>query len=563
MQPAISRSSDPYPYPPLWYSCLAYLCLLITATSLVTIGLAHLHYPGFTETMEGDIFQHIERAARGEVLYPAPRPDYIPLTYMPLYDYLAAPFYLAFGDRFFGPRLLSFLATLGSAFWIWRITLKQTGSYPSAALALAIFCGSFRVMDASLFTVHPDSLLLFWILTGYWFWAYGRARRDDVLWLISFTLAFWTKQHGAIFFGWAVLYALLYRDNALPRWGILLGIFIGGPLSYVVVGSFMGERFWFHTLIEPTRWEQSWWLAMRRTIYVLCVLAPISFVAFLEFWRVTRERSWRPTPLVWFIATSLITSLYTMRISGTSNNHYTPLHALLSVSFAALSHRLISGREPARLHNLLLLMAGASGVVVYTSLQNFSNHPIPVFVPTVVAAACVGLIAVLWVTKVSRSQWEAAILICAQFAVLIYNPARYLPRDDFHSSLDRFRSELSRLDAPVIWVDYGGIPSDLTVTKLMRMPSWVALEDIERQQISRAEIEADLRPWQEKILGMDRLYLLSFDELKNVTVWKRFTKEFELVKDFGDSFAGVRQIADHWYGSGDAPRYLYRKIGEE
>ena len=546
---------------PGWYRWVAYGSLTVAAGTLATIAVAHLAYPGFAEAMEGDLLQHIERAARGQPVYPRPQAEYIPLTYMPLYYYLAAPFYLLFGDSFFGPRLLSVLATLGSAFWIGRITLRETGSGPAAALGAAFFCGSFRVMDAALFTVHPDALLLFWVLTGYWFWAYGTSRRDDVIWLLCFTCAFWTKQSGALFFGWAVLYAMFFRHNALPRWAILLGIGLGGPVAYTLIGSFCSERLWFHTFIAPNCWEQSWWLALRRTIYVLCILAPITSVVFVDFWRKTRQAgSWKPTPLVWFIVASLLTCLYTMRISGTSNNHYAALHALLAVTLAVMCHRLFMRRDTARLLILMTLMAVASCLMIVIAKRHFPQHDVPAFVPVVVALASVALLLVRRAPAEARPRWQATILISAQFAVMAFDPLSYLPSPGWPEAVKRFGSELAQLDGPVIWVDYGNIPADLTGTKIARAPSWVALEDVDRQQVQQSEIEANLQPWREHVQGRPNLYLLSAaNTLKHVPVWSRFADNFELVRDYGDTFAAVRQVAEHWYVSGGPPRFLFRK----
>src|SRR4051812_40509728 len=92
---------------PAWFRGLAGLALALAGAGLAAVAAAHLAYPGFAETMEGDVLQHVERAARGRPIYPEPGGEYIALTYMPLYHLAAAPFYRLFGDSLFGPRLLS------------------------------------------------------------------------------------------------------------------------------------------------------------------------------------------------------------------------------------------------------------------------------------------------------------------------------------------------------------------------------------------------------------------------------------------------------------------------
>jgi hypothetical protein len=58
---------------------------------------------------------------------------------------------------------------------------------------------------------------------------------------------------------------------------------------------------------------------------------------------------------------------------------------------------------------------------------------------------------------------------------------------------------------------------------------------------------------------MPELYLLSFDRLEKVPVWNQLKDQFELQRDYGERFRAIKQIAEHWYGAGGAPRYLYQK----
>lgn len=464
-----------------WFWWLSFFALLIEGTLFLTVAIAHAVYPGFTETMEGDILQHIERAAHGQPIYPPPGAEYIALTYMPLYYYLAAPFYVLFGDSLFGPRLLSILATLGSLVWVARITYRETHSLAAAMLAMAFFCAGYRIMDASVFLVHPDPLLLFWVLTGYWFWAYGNTRRDDILWLLCFTLAFWTKQHGAFFFGWAVLYALFFRANQ-PRSIMIVGILLGGPVAYFGLGHLLGERFFYHTLIAPRRWEHNWWFSLRRMALVIACFAPLTSVTLVAYGKETlRQRGWKPTRLLWFTLTCLATCAFTMTISGASNNHYVPYQVLVAIILAIVCHGLATSTARVPLFLRVLLMAIISSAVTFWAHTEYPHHDIPVFVPVVLGILAFVSLVLLRLPAPLRGKTQAAVLILAQLAVDFYLPGRYLPSHGWTDGLAYLQSELKQLDAPVIWISYGNVPGDLTGTKLARSPSWVALEDIARQ----------------------------------------------------------------------------------
>jgi 4-amino-4-deoxy-L-arabinose transferase-like glycosyltransferase len=246
---------------------------------------AHILYPGFTEPMEGDVLQHIERISNALVPYPKPGGDFIAIAHMPLYYFLSVPFYLLFGDSFAGPRMLSSLCAIASGFLVARIGWKESKSWIIGLLAGAFYFSSYRIMDAVLTCSLPDSLMLLLLLLGFYFFAYGSERVHDVLWLLFFSLAFWTKQHGAIYFGFVVLYALLFRRNFIPKWGIILGILLGGPCSYLIVGSFLGEGFFYHTFTVPGLWGRKFWISVERTAFSLVCFVPFSILLALSYLR--------------------------------------------------------------------------------------------------------------------------------------------------------------------------------------------------------------------------------------------------------------------------------------
>src|SRR5262249_53867656 len=156
--------------------------------------------------MEGDSLQHVERAAHGLPLYPAPGGEFIALAYQPLYYFCAAPLYLLCGDSLFGPRLLSCVCAVASGGLVGWVGWRESRSAWVPLLAAALYFAGYRIMDACLTCALPDALLLFWLLAGFVCLAYGTRWWHDVLWLVFFTLAFWTKQHGAFYFASMALY---------------------------------------------------------------------------------------------------------------------------------------------------------------------------------------------------------------------------------------------------------------------------------------------------------------------------------------------------------------------
>jgi hypothetical protein len=151
------------------------------------------------------------------------------------------------------------------------------------------------------------------------------------------------------------------------------------------------------------------------------------------------------------------------------------------------------------------------------------------------------------------------VLVLGQFAAGFYYPPAFVETADASEAIGRLQSELRRLDESVIWVNYGNCPAALTGKKIARAPGWVALEDIDRQQVSRSHRDQVLAPLRNRIIEEDRLHLLTNLPLEGIAFWSTLPVEWELVRDFEKELSGVRQVTIRWFGGGDYPRYLYRR----
>ncbi|MBI1309871.1 hypothetical protein GC176_01080 [bacterium] len=540
----------------------AALALLASGGLFAFLAVSHVRYPGFLEPMEGDVLQHIQRVCRGEAIYQRPTADFIPLSYMPLYYYLAAPFYSLFGDSFAGPRLLSSLcAALSGLICCW-MAWRESRSLTAGCVAGALFFSSYRIMDASLTVALPDSLLLLWLMSGFAFLACGTRRWHDVAWLVCFTLAFWTKQHGALFFGCAVLYALLFRTNQLSRKAIVAGILTGGPVLYFVLGHWLGPGFFDTTLVMPGSWDRSVASAASRTVFVLIDFVPFLALMTLFYLRQSWLAERRITPLAWLAVASLCVSAFTMMAAGSANNHFVPFIAVFCVAAAVSLRHLARNTTPrglGRLLGVIVLAVSAMNVLV---AQRFSHHPIPLFLPLVAAGALFCHLCLRWlrVADATRGVCTAGLLVAAQLATNFFDPAEYLPVSDSRLVVADFQHELSAIDGLVAWAEYGNAPVALTGRPLSRAPSMVALEDVARQRGRAQQVEAGLTPFRVWIHEADPLFVLTNGELQQTPVWDTLDVGWELVHDYGNRFAGVRQVTRRWFGGGQFPRYLYRKV---
>jgi 4-amino-4-deoxy-L-arabinose transferase-like glycosyltransferase len=548
---------------------IAAVALALYGLLFIYIAVRQILYPGFLEPMEGDILYSIERAAHGQALTPPLSGETITLNYLPLYYFVCVPFYYLFGDSLAGPHLVSTLAALGSGMLVGWMTWREAKSTTFALIGAALYFSSYRIMDAYWTCGLPDSLLLFWLLLGFCFLAYGKERWHDLLALLFFTLGFWTKQQGALYFGFAAIYALFFRPQVpgrkhLSRTTFFVGLLLGGPVAYFLMGPVMGSKFFYYTLVVPSRWQHNVWFSFRRTGFVLFAFVPLASVLSLVYLR-PAEYSWRgirerlSSPANWFMLASLAVVMFTMTSAGSSNNQYNPFLAGLCVTAALGAQKLLTEelRNVCYLVGITLLLSSANTVL---ATRFFPNHDIPLYVPLVMLLVLV--VCLLITNRFPNARGRtlvAAALIVGQLLVASYDPSVYLPEPGYEQGIADLRAELSALNGPVIWLPYGNVPAALTGKKLAHAPSWVSLDDIQRQQTSPAEIERDFAGLRDRVRNAKTLYVLSDSPLSETPGWQSFADEMVLLRDYRDRFSSVRAIATHWYSGRTFPRYLYER----
>ena len=534
-----------------------WLSFLASTFFFVAVGASQVIYPGFTEPMEGDVLQHIERASLGLPVYPKPGVEYIALAFMPLYYYLSVPFYLMFGDSFLGPRLLSALLAFGSGALILRMAWRETGRVWVGMLAASFFFASYRIADASLFSALPDSLMLFLLLAGLYYLRFGTTKVTDILWLLCFCLAFWTKQQGSTYFLLAVAYAWVSRTSHLPRWVLVAALLLGGPVLYYLLGPQFGDHFFYHTFVVPQRWPNSIWASLERMGYIILACTATAWVL---SWFSKRE-AWssihrRISAFHWFTVAAFLSTLFSMAKVGSSNNHYVPLIAGLSLTGALGFSEILDRRTPIRVGLALALLTILSVTLTVTKyLAGEGPFYMNVgWLALAMTAALYWLLQRRSLTPIPHNQLAAVLLALGQLASASYIPLRYMPPLDYPVGVTRLREVLASLEEPLLILPYGNVPQSLTSRPTVRAPSWVALGDELRQNPSRETFIA----LKSRIVQIARLHVLTETPLKEVPVYGVLADLFEPVKDYGAEFRGVGQNAIHWYSGRSKLRYLYR-----
>lgn len=162
--------------------------VLLVPFALLLYTLVHrVGYPFELEWMEGGMWEHLRRLARGESLYVAPSLQFTPYIYNPLFAWLGALVAGTHEDGLQLARGISVLATactLGLlAAWTWT----QTRTALAALLSASLYAGAFQVTGAWYDLARVDSLYVFLLLAA----AYGLHRARSPLGLVFAALLGW------------------------------------------------------------------------------------------------------------------------------------------------------------------------------------------------------------------------------------------------------------------------------------------------------------------------------------------------------------------------------------
>lgn len=541
---------------------IALLACTVYTAGFASIAYEHVRYPGFTEAMEGDVLQHVERAAHGKPIYVSATAEYIPLAYFPGYYYFSAPIYWLFGDDLGGPRLVSCLASFIAAAAVGWVVKQESGSASAALFAVALFFAGYRIKDENLTTALPDAALNMWLMLAWSMIVGTRTWKRDLAAVLFFLAAFWTKQQGTLLASWGVLYVILVdrrgrlgeeRDVrvAAPMfllYALTTGLFISGFHPF-------GDRAFHYTIGVPSGWEHAYFSSIQRFILVTFLFVPFAWLAagcyaFREGFNLRAFR--RPLPFA--IATTAVTCLYTVSASGSSNNHYIPLFTFLEATAVLGIWKILKDGPPRLLPSAMIVAAVCGCIVAAGAAWKNEGHSLPLFVaPLLVVAAVVG-----WalIRRFNSPQWWGWVLLVGQFAASFYLPWNYWPPSSWRTALAEFQSEMLDLDYDVAWPDYGAIPAAFAGGSIHRFPSWVVLEDVTR---GRHPDPLDIEPFRERLMKNPPKWLITASPLETIPVWMDSAKDYVLETDYSTRFADLPQLDRHWFGDKIFPRFLYRR----
>jgi len=206
--------------------------LLLAAASIGVVVLflhcvaARFPYPYELSKMEGGFVSHARWAAAGRPLHAPPTAEFVPFLYMPLAHHAAGALVRVGLDGYAATRVVSLAGVaLAIAAGI-ALVVRATGRRALAMLVPALVCARYFDVECFYDQARPDNLMAGLCMLAVAALAVPSARVALPLFVVSGTLAFFTKQSAALFLG------VLLLGAAWLRWRLALA---GGALLAAAV----------------------------------------------------------------------------------------------------------------------------------------------------------------------------------------------------------------------------------------------------------------------------------------------------------------------------------------
>jgi 4-amino-4-deoxy-L-arabinose transferase-like glycosyltransferase len=481
------------------------LYALVNILFVVFLWFNHVAFPLNLEAMELTVLQHLRRILSGLPLYAEPSADFVALAYNPLYYLLCVPFAWIFGPNLFTMRLVSILGMLGSGIVIFLAVRKGTNSNWWGLMGVGLFAAAYQVMDTYLDNAHSDSCLLFIVLLGCYLIEQNRSRGQNFLGLLLMVMAFWVKQHGALFAMGAVVY-LTWRDGWRKSWPYWIVAVVLGPGLYWSAPQWLfGPFFHYFTWDVPRRWSDFSLTSIQRLL---------EFIARFYF---------------------------VLAIVG----------AIASIS------ALVSSRKQLSIWYFMLPIAMLSGLMGALDVSN--NN---VFIPMGTWFILTGILGLKQLTHRSLTQKRWTLRLCAiglSFALFLYNPIPTIVSPQASTAYQDLLSVLKSFNGSVYAPWIGQLQEGY---KFYPAAHGVPMEDLIRGPGIDVRNNPKIRKLMEPVLNpKGKAYLLLNYPLAEDNLLEFLAEKYVFEQDFGNRFASLttlpKRFTLRW------PRYLYRYAPKE
>jgi len=201
--------------------------------------------------VENSILLGAARLADGLPYYAAPSPDFVAINFPPVYMWLISLGFRVFGAQYWIARVLSLVATLGTAALTCMLVRRMAGTWLLGVVAAAAFLQLYGVSGTAFDACQPDSVWLFLMTAALCLLVGGRTRRTLLGAAVLLVFAYFTKQTAVLYYPFVCIAVWLRARRA----GYLLcGLLVAGTgLPFLLGHALTGGWFTFYTFALPLR----------------------------------------------------------------------------------------------------------------------------------------------------------------------------------------------------------------------------------------------------------------------------------------------------------------------
>ncbi len=271
--------------PALWLP----LCAVFALAFLYAV-IGRLAYPYPLEWLEPDTPDIAARILAGLPVYGAPSYAYVPSMKTPLYYYVVAAFSPLFGDGLLAGRVVSLLATVGVALFVWLFVRREGGTRLWGAFGVGLFLATYHIAHDWYDIARLDSFFLLLIMAAAYCLRFAPGLRGAIVAGLFFAAAFFTKQAVLILMASILpLFAFAARRRVFAASLVAATVIALGMLALQIATGGWSSFFLIevprHVVIEPDRIAGFW----TSDIFVPLALALIVSVAWIiSLWRTDR-----------------------------------------------------------------------------------------------------------------------------------------------------------------------------------------------------------------------------------------------------------------------------------
>jgi hypothetical protein len=287
-------------------------------------------YPFELEWVEGGFLDLLTRFNEGRSLYQQPTLEFAPYIGMPFFIVVAGLFAKFFGSSFTLLRMISILASLGTAGLIYISLRREHQPRFYAFLGVAFFASVYAVTGAWYDLARVDSVFVFLMMLAIYILRFYGSWKTEFLAALTLALAVLTKQTAVIVAPFLFLACLFIN----PKRGWVFALSFAGILSavFLALNRISQGWFWFYVFNVPT--FHNVYPNQLLTFFTedsLPILLSFIFVAaYFGFSYHQRLRTPWIFPLAFF-AGALMISWSGRAVSGAFINHLIPLCASLAL----------------------------------------------------------------------------------------------------------------------------------------------------------------------------------------------------------------------------------------